>query len=359
MRRSATHADAEEPLSLNSLLDTLMNVVGVSLILLAAADLSLIRTMKEIASSKIPRDISQRLEVERTKVKHTDAQASTSAQESVGLADEVAERARLMSRLKALENEPTQFQELLEKLAQSQRSLKALQDEGADLDSKIGPLKAEIAKLSEDEARGARGTTIQLPIRRTVAKELDAVTVVCRNGRVLILNYNQLGKAFGDAMQTAQARFTASMTTAQRARSVVSYFDTADVGNPSFRLSVQPGADNNQQFRGFILSILPRKLVAQVRESPVSAEDLSTLRSLSPDSQYLRFLVWEDSFPLYLSIRGELEKFYSSGANTATRVGLSWVPYALDEEVTQFIDMVGGSSATTGGGAAKGTIIDN
>ncbi len=358
MRRSITHADAEEPLSLNSLLDTLMNVVGVSLILLAAADLSLIRTKKQLASSNIPRDISQRLEVERTNVKQATAQATTSTQESTGLADEVAERARLMSRLKALENEPTRIQQLLEKLAQSQRSLKALQDESAELDAKIGTLKAETAKLSEDEAHGARGTTIQLPIRRTLPKELEAVTVVCRNGRILILNYSQLGKAFGDAIQTAQARFTSSMTTAQRVRSVVSYFDTADVGNQSFRLSVQPGVDNNQQFRGFVLSILPRKPVAQVRESPASAEDSSMLRNLNPDSQYLRFLVWEDSFPLYLTLRGELEKFYSTGANTATRVGLSWVPYALDEEMTQFID-VGGSSSTSGGGTMKGTTIDN
>jgi len=356
MRKSITHAEAEEPLSLNSLLDTLMNVVGVSLILLAAADLSLIRTMKQIASSNIPRDISQRLEAERTNVEQAKAEATTSSLESAGVADEVAERVRLMSRLKGLDSAPTKFQELLEKLGQSQRSLKALQDEGSDLDSKVDAMKAEIAKLSADEARGVRGTTIQLPIRRTVAKELEAVSVVCRNGRVLILNYSQLGKALGDAMQTSQARFTSSMSTPQRVRSVVSYFETADVGNQSFRLSLQPVGDN-QQFRGFLLSVLPRKPVAQVRESPVSAEDSSTLRSLNPASQYLRFLVWEDSFPLYLSLRGELEKFYSSGANTATRVGLSWVPYALDEEVTQFIDVSG--SSTNSGGTVKGTTIDN
>jgi hypothetical protein len=356
MRKSSMHSDAEEPLSLNSLLDTLMNVVGVSLILLAAADLSLIRTMKQITSSNIPHDISQRLEAERTNSKQANAQATTPSLESAGLEDEVAARARLLSRLKMLENEPTRIQELLEKLGQSQRSLKALQDEGSDLETKIGTMRADIAKLSGDEAHGARGTTIQLPIRRTVAKDLEAVTVVCRNGRVLILNYSQLSKAFGDAMQIAQARFTSSMTTAQRVRSVISYFDTADVGNQSFRLSLQPVADN-QQFRGFLLSILPRKPVAQVRESPASAEDTSMLRSLNPASQYVSFLVWEDSFPLYLSLRGELEKYYASGANTATRVGLSWVPYALDEEVTQFINV--GASSTNSGGTVKGTTIDN
>lgn len=358
MRRSIRSFEADEPLSLNSLLDTLMNVVGVSLILLAAADLSLIRTTKQIESSHIPRDISQRLAAERTDSQRAGEKADSGA--IAADADEAEQRKRLLARLKLLEDEPARMKELLEKLTLSQQSLKALQDESASLDAKIDGMKAEIAKLSDVEAHSAHGTTIQLPVRRSVAKDLEPVTVVCRNGRVLILNYNQISKAFTDAMQTAQARLTNSMTLTQQVRAVISYFDTADAGNQSFRLSVQPAVEN-QQLRGFLVSILPRKPDPAARESAAtSGNDASLLQRLNPASQYIQFLVWEDSFQLYLTLRGEIEKYYASAGGAGTRIGLSWIPYAVDEEVTRLVEVGGSSGSKTQNSTdAKRIIIDN
>jgi len=345
MRKFIRNADAEEPLSLNSLLDTLMNVVGVSLILLAAADLSLIKTTKDLLSSHIPRDISKRLEAER--LNH---ETTASPEVPAPPANDTEERKQLLARLQLMEALPARVQDLADRLGLSQRSLKALQDEGSELDSKIDALRLEIAKISGEEARAPKGTTIQLPIRRTVSKELQAVTVVCRNGRALILDYGELNRVFSDAMQISKARLSNSMTLAQQVRSVVSYFDTIDVGTQSFKLSLQPSVDA-QQFRGFLLSILPRKTLG------ANADDISALRHLNPASQYVSFLVWEDSFQFYLSLRGDLEKYYSSEANGATRIGLSWTPYATDEEMNQLIE-VGGSSSKPNGPVKK-TTIDN
>ncbi|HVR10973.1 MAG TPA: hypothetical protein VMW75_23220 [Thermoanaerobaculia bacterium] len=362
MRRSARISDADEPLSLNSLLDTLMNVIGVSLILLAAADLSLIRTKKQIEVSTIPRDISRKLAIERANSVPLHGQPAPRADSAQKQIDDDEQRRRLLARLQALEAEAAISPEPPGKLADSRRTPGVLQAEGSELDSKIAALHAEIAKLSTDGLRAGHGTIIELPVRRTIAKHLEPLTVVCRNGQAVILDPGQLNKAFEEALQTVLARLTSGMPAPQRIHEVVSYFDTVEVGSRAFRIKLQPAYDKAGRF-GFAATILPRTTAGIAGGSPaVSPEDAAMLRGLDPSKQYIDFLVWADSFKFYLSLRSELEKAYSTEANRGTRIGLSWTPYAMDEELKTFIDLTGSPAK---GGDAKGsdvgqeTIIDN
>jgi hypothetical protein len=358
MRAFSKMSEADEPLSLNSLLDTLMNVIGVSLILLAAADLSLIRTTKEIESSTIPQDISIRLAREKAEAKDAIEQAAAvPVPPSEHKLSEDEERRRLMARLQIMQDEPKRLQDLIDKLTASQRSRSDLQLAISDLNSKLDALRAEMAKVSGGGSPTIQGTTIQLPVRRTIEKQLDAVTVVCRNGRVFILDYRQLNAAFSDAMRTVGARLNKSMSTGEQVRTVVSYFDTTEVGTRTFRMSLQPVGDNGR-FTGFQAKIVPRENDRPpAGETLLSAQDTTVLRGLDPGKQYISFLVWADSFPLYLNLRGDIEKYYSNDGDRGTRIGLSWVPYANDEEITTFIDMTGSSPKNTD--SSKGTTIDN
>jgi hypothetical protein len=357
MRKLTRISDDDEPLSLNSLLDTLMNVVGVSLILLAAANLSLIRATKQIHSSGIPQDISEKLSAERAKNKLAISVAEPTAGEVSGQSDDTQERRRLSARLELLKDEPAIDQGLLDQLAASQRSLKALQDESSDLDAKIAALKADSPKPSSGESRGAQGTIIQLPVVHTIPRQLEQVTVICRNGRAWIVDSGQLSKALTGALQIAKARLTSTMTTLQQIRSVVSYFDTVDVGDKSFRLSLKP-VIQDQQFRGFAVLIVPRNLDSSAGNLPaMDPVTVTTLRHLDPSTQFIHFLVWADSFQFYLSLRGDLERYYSGEGNRGTKIGLSWTAYAMDEDFTSFLDS--GGSSPRDGHDAKGTEIDN
>jgi hypothetical protein len=362
MRKSGRRHEPEEPFSLNSLLDTLMNVVGVSLILLAAAQLGLLDTQRELISSDIPADIGTRLEKEKKRSKEKPRVPESETSPLAGVRrGEKEEREALLARLKYLQRAPVRLQGILREFSQAQQSAKGMEDELASLTANIETLRDGVSNLAIEESKLKPATTIRLPVRRTLDRELKSVNFVCRNGRVYPLDYERLSNAFSGAWKASISKLTSSMTTIQRVRSVVSYFDDNDVGDPYFRLKLQAVVDG-QKLSGFRISTLPRnagqgETLAEARNS--DSRFLGAVSSLNPKEQYVSFSVWADSFELYLELRKEAERIHSMSSGGQTQIGLSWTPYALDEQITEFMDLNQSSGQKGTSGVKSGTTIDN
>src|SRR5437667_7831166 len=166
-------------------------------------------------------------------------------------------------------------------------------------------LRGQIDLLQVAIAYASHVTTIHLPIRRSLTTELNAVTFVCRQGRVYPLDYTELSKAFQDGTKLGSAAFKSDTSTVQRARELISYFDRSNIGNGFFRLKLQ-GVVEDGKFSGFVILTVPRKRdqgeSLSVALAP-NSEFAKTVKQTDPTKHYVRFLVWSDSFELYLSVR--------------------------------------------------------
>jgi hypothetical protein len=110
------------------------------------------------------------------------------------------------------------------------------------------------------------------------------------------------------------------------------YFQNHDVGNDYFRLKI--GVLGSPFARpALLLMIEPRagqgEDIEQIQDNhSVYAQ---AIRSLNPQSQFVKFYVWSDSFEIYLSAKRMAEKQALRG---------NWIPFPEDEELVE--NIIGG-----------------
>lgn len=355
--------EAGEPLSLDSLLDTLMCVVGVSLVLLAAAQLQLLKVKHARVTDAIPADIARLLETEQKRqAQQTDRLKELQATWNGRVVETHAndkERRELQVRLAGLQDEPDRLQKLQARLAEAYQVEKNLGNELSTLTTAIQDLRGEIDQLQQVIANAEPPTTIRLPVQRVLKKALDPVRFICRYGKVYPLDSAQLIEAFNKAQKIAVASITPNMSFEQSIRQVISHFDHETVGNRYFRIKLRAVVDD-QEFAGFMIETIPKKDQGELLDDVLkpTSQVVKALKRVDPSKQYVRFMVWSDSFDHYLAFRQKVEELHAAKDSINTRIGLSWMPYAHDEELQEFWDVLKKYQDHRGGKEAE-TIIDN
>ncbi|HOX57119.1 MAG TPA: hypothetical protein P5205_08240 [Candidatus Paceibacterota bacterium] len=328
-RRKAPTGESE---SLNGLLDTMTNVIGVLILMLLASFLSVkeVTRIVEKKSAMFTRTKGEQVSEMRMEAATLDQSLAALRSEAANLAVPVFienEREATASAREALNRgngmagelvglEP---QTMLADLRTAQARLALLQEEAALQERTLSDLR----RSSVGSAAPKPKTKIaRVPDPVPAPKDSEGNVILCRYGRVLLYNEKRMEAALREAFNTATGGGNAkSMTALELYRKVQAYFDANEVGGDGLRWRMSVEYDSEEATaRGYVQL---RASVEWVRESlGETLEQIQQkgsgyqglLRSLSPRANYLKFLVWPDSFAEYAVAREIADSFqFSSG----------------------------------------------
>jgi hypothetical protein len=303
--------------SLDSLLDTMTNVVGILVILLVVTQLGVGDAVKRISDAD-----SVKLEVlEEAQQQATALQAQREELESQANLLEQQDSAGIERELRTLQKKITDNQVDLEALerrrqeqmAEVEKKQEAQQKEIDQYTAKADALKQELdatedalarlrAQLAETPDVGTLPTKIvHLPNPRPAPKESKPLVFLCREGRVIFVDsaaYQE--EAQQHVERLVQRRKLDSDPEAGIDCSVIlEDFNSRRRGDQDFDLK---------------LAITGRNLDLVLNRRERAGESVEVLRrgrsrflrqvsQIDPEQNYLQFIVWPDSFEAYLEAR--------------------------------------------------------
>lgn len=319
--------------SFDSLLDTLTNVVGILIIVLAVLRITVDDTGERIrrqeeTSGQVTTTMIQAIQGElyRLQTVHESLASHRESLEEWGkkLAGIIA---GLESRVAQLERDRGE--------GTPEQSRQDLQDPLAHAENMVGRLQtrrlrtsmelAELKKKKDGSRQRARADSIRLrlPVPETPPNQSDPVYFFCRYGRVVKVGrdvlFDELDTATRTVVGLALQPFSKRRNSAA-ARKLAEYLEEVPAGNENFRWRI------TEVDRSFLKRLDWRQRSVGETATEIALErsrfrtDLDTLRS---QDHFLQFYVWSDSFPAYLEARGIAQ-------NRGLRVG--WKAFDKNED---------------------------
>jgi hypothetical protein len=300
-KRAATRGAGESG-NLDSLLDTMANVVGILVVLMAVTQLTVNDAFERIRVSETDQaeQIAEELSLAETRVAGIGA---------IGLTDKL-ETARLREHIKRLRADPDASRATDQAAAAARLAATKLQIR--KLDRKVGEQRAELANLrihleQYESVPTPAPTALRLPDPRPAPPGSQPAVFLCRYGRVLYPDLERLQSDFFEVVRRARGLSTA-------------YFRDHDVGNRDLRWQVM-------NMGGARIARLDwRRPTAGETLEEIRAPDSDFSQALSRyDGQrhYIQFYVWGDSFDVYLEARRQAEARGFSAGWEAYEIGQS------------------------------------
>ena len=268
--------------NVDSLLDTIANVVGILIVLMAVTQLTVNDAMKRIRMWESEEAASLR-EAEQ------DARTQLAGFGGIDLARSL-ELARLRGHVRQLQEQPEAVTTkdtatLATDVASVRMRARRLEDAIRGREEKLA--KLEIL-LSEAEGRARdEAVAVRLPDPRPAPAAAGEIKIFCRYGRVFDPRFDQLAREFRGVRRNAPPPATR-------------YFDAHDIGNELLRWRLLEDAAHlvaRLEWRHNAIG----ETLAEL-QSP-AARFREVLAEHDADIRFLRFYVWEDSFEVYLEAR--------------------------------------------------------
>ena len=280
MRHKRLEGTAEQ--NVDSLLDTMANVVGILIVLMAVTQLTVNDAMNRIRiwESEAAADLREATE---------DARARLAGIGNIDLA-RTLELARVRDLVRMLRDQPETVTAkdtatLTTDLASQRMQVQRLEGSIREREEKLAKLEILVA---EAEARAQEATlTVRLPDPRPAPATAEEVKIFCRYGRVFDPRFQELAREL--------------LAVRRQTRSAVSrYFDTHDVGNELMRWRMAEDTPVPAMRLDWRHSAIGETLSELQAPKALFRERLA---SYDPNSRFLHFYVWEDSFEVYLQAR--------------------------------------------------------
>ena len=307
-RRSSARREGE---SLDSLLDTMANVVGILVMLVAVAQLAMGNAVERIAEDAVPAELTpaqvdaaerQSREVEEAIVRaqgELEALPLTNRREGLLL----MEAQDALEELEALAGADRLQGGTLEDLsarAQDQADrVEILQKEQEEAKQRVTKLNGLLKEIPAE----TRPKIARLPDPRPPPKGKDALIFLARYGRVVPVDAKSLTKTLHVGVENALGPRRGPGFTTQERDWLENYFEKqrSVLGDENFYWSLQ-----NEGVRSFFAGLAWRS-----EEAGDSIGDLrlgdsgfaSRLEDSSARERFVQFWVWPDSFEAYLEAR--------------------------------------------------------
>jgi hypothetical protein len=299
----------------DSLLDTMANVVGILVVVMAFTQIHVGEAVRRIQEVQAPAIAEQNALAQmgaRQETRRLDEALDVYAKPAT---DSAIAASAMIARLDRL---------LTEKVRGAGPKMTAREVVVARLDrQKVGgELESEISQLRDSERqlrirlRDARSEfenaahRIRLPDPRPAPLGTKKMVVFCRYGRVVHVDLEGLNRRASEAFDVARSssRHNAGATIS----TIVRHFHNRDIGNESFRWRLQ------ERGRGAVYSNLEFRSqeIGEHRQriAEIDSRFQRGLFAADPNQRYVLFYVWSDSFSAYLRARGIAEEMgYSAG----------------------------------------------
>ncbi len=307
--------------SLDSLLDTMTNVVGILVILLVVTQLGVGNAVKRIkgfvtevsakeftATKKQADEIQQLLQKQGRRWKDVEVQVPDTQLELQQQKKLLEELRRNLKMITDSQVDP----------AKVQRDVEARKKRVKDLEQQINRGEARVAKLKAQldatplARPGPAAKVINLPNPRAAPKGCTPVTFICQHGRILPVN-----------LKVLQERAQIAINKVYRAlvrpdgidcKLLVELFEQKEIGNAYFRIKIK--LIGGRPYMMLYHREKGGENVSKIRSK--SSLFQKAVQSLDKKKHYVRFMVWNDSFDVYLAARKIVQ-----GAGLLA----GWIPY--------------------------------
>lgn len=314
----------------NSLLDTMTNVVGVLVIMLAVAQLSVGATVRKIKNYVEPVEEQELDRVQDVKFNQQEKlkdleEKWAGVEQNIPAYKEDTKTLRL--EIARLDKENARMKFHLEKIDTLRKKLDELQKNISELSGEKQKLADQYASVDQSLQNTPKPVETsgpyQIPLPNPAIPQFDTTPVYlyCYQGRIQFVSYRTVSSIKSRVIDIIQARFDLS----QQNQSVdcdqlIELFQSDLVRDRLYHVNI--GVFNGEAE----LVIKPREPVGedieQIRNT--DSEYQTTLRELNPQYQYLRFYVDPASYDLYLEARKiATELSFKSG----------WSPLNMEGEV--------------------------
>lgn len=312
------------------LMQTLMNVVGVLIVLLALMQLKAKDAVSQMATTPDSATLEQLASLEKSVV-DTQANIAKRKEEVQAVEGTVAEtrarleatRAEIVSLSSSvpppLPGDDGQLQVRRAKIEEQHKLAESLKATKTELDAKKGELEASI-KAAPPKAEQRPPLSINPPNPRPALARTVPYDFVCRHGRIVPLNEEALRKNAVNRMKRAANEL--DREGGIDCEALRSLFEKEDFGNAYFRLKV---AAEGTKLK---LLIEHKENVGDTAQTVGNSDSLfqTRLKEIDSTRQYLRFRVYPDSFEVYLAAREALGSRMAAGWQPE----LDTVPHILD-----------------------------
>ncbi len=293
--------------SLDSLLDTMTNVVGILVILLTVTQLGVGEAVERIKDA-LPEITDEDMERSKKKVEELDAllklekeqlqtiKELTQQKKTVNIKEQKALIEKLKKELEKLKEIQLNIESLKKEIAARSEKVKSLEKMIDVKETELADIKARLAK-TPDPGPTPDAKIINLPNPRDAPQGAKPIEYVCRDGRILHVDIPLLQNLALKAI--AQSRLVTAQKQVVDCDKLVKLFENRNVGNRDWRLKLKPIGGVPY----LILELRKGKgaTSAQLRKS--SALFRKSLLKINPRQFYLNFRVWSDSYDTYLVAR--------------------------------------------------------
>ncbi len=267
--------------NVDSLLDTMANVVGILVVLMAVTQMTVSHAMKRI-------QVWESEEAVGLRRARQDAEAKMAGIGGFDLS-QTLELSRLREHIRQLREGPTttaaDTASISADVARRRLQVRRLEASIADKQEKLANLQILLAKA---EVRAEQeGIPLRLPDPRPPPLAAEPLMLFARYGRVFDPRYDQLTRELNDVIRQAP-------------QPIPRYFEAYDIGNEMLRWQVI----DKPRSRAYRLDWRHTRIgeTADELRSP-NAKLRQVYSSHDPRAKFLHFYVWEDSFEVYLEAR--------------------------------------------------------
>ena len=321
-------------MSIDSLLDTMTNVVGILIILLVVTQLNVGDAVRRIKAARrsesIPEEVLLQTREEYNSVTLLQEEVKKQWNEHKGKKLEMEAKEKQLCRLlgeleqsgTACDKLPTE-QELKIEVAKLKGRLKIIEEE---IKKAERALRSNESELAEAIATQPKPSELCVPTLSPAPENLRPIYFVCRHDKICPLDAEVISERLLSAVRKATGKRGKNITINSRdASKIANYFDKHDVGDEYFRLKVR--------------DLHVCLLLTTEHRSPPKGETpdqltnrqsiyTKTINEADPSKQFVKFYVWSDSFDAYLAAK-----------ELAERKGLrgNWAPFGENETLSEIL----------------------
>lgn len=325
------HSGGEGGGSFDSLLDTMTNVVGILVIMLVVTLLGVRDAVRRV-KWELP-DISEVQLRELRRLAELKQQKLTAARASLEDTQDVLSKLKSaqdeidsLKKLLGLDSPEAQMDQYKQKVEGLKAQTEKLESAAKSDEEEVERLRKQIASLPESNPSATK--VIRMPNPRSPPPGSACVWFMCRYNRVSLLDTDEL---LDQALRRiASSRYMLSCREQGRVLKVaaddrqrhpvlreavnwvfdpdrlVAYFTQKDIGNRDHRLSLQLHPTLNVERLFATMRKDGGEEVARLQTSVSRFE--SVVRDIDKAKQYVRFIVWPDSFEAYVRAREIIER---------------------------------------------------
>lgn len=292
--------------SLDSLLDTMTNVVGILVIILVLTILGVDEAVSRISEQLADKELVTQEEYDAAfeQAEQTTARLMKVRSQPVSAVDLTKDRqqlADLKSQLSQLKPKQTDDEANLPDPAALAKQLKTRQQVLATLQAQYGNTRQRSDKLTQQLAAIGQPTPtkpkqVTIPNPRTAPEGAQPVYFLCKGERIYEVPLEQLLELAEQRIKIVQREHRADRPPC---KAIQAYFDDNTVKSRGVQLKVRINRNR------VILRILPEEGVGETIEEiqRSSSKYKRAMLKLKRDENYARFVVWPDSYEAYLAAR--------------------------------------------------------